>query len=153
MEVAKVKGLDGVMRKLLKAKGVTGNAVAYGLIRGGQFLQGLSMDIVPVQTGNLKASAFTRASGKGIHTDVIVGYTAAYSVYVHENLDALHGEMFNIAYADVISKHQAAGTGTVRSGWFLRGKNQQAKFLEQPARQHRKEIIDVVVNEARKRIK
>jgi hypothetical protein len=57
-----------------------------------------------------------RESRRKNNGDVIVGYAASYALFVHENLDAAHGEEFN-------KKH---GRG--------RGPNQQAKFLETPFR-------------------
>ena len=41
-------------------------------------------------TGNLRGSAFTRATGNGFETIVTVGYTASYAIYVHENLNSFH---------------------------------------------------------------
>ncbi len=53
---------------------------------------------------------------------VSVGYVANYAVHVHENLEALHGAAYNAAYGG-------------KPGFKSRGPNQQAKFLERPARQ------------------
>jgi hypothetical protein len=70
---------------------------------------------------------------------VIVGYTAAYAVYVHENLEAAHGQMYNAKYADEIAMTRAMKAAKIPKGsfteWHDRGPNQQAKFLEQPARE------------------
>src|SRR5208283_1222248 len=98
---------------------------------------------------------------------VIVGYTANYAVYVHENLEAAHGQAYNIKYAAKIAEglakkgkavkadlfgQLAAGKISnaeyqrrlsriknfkrgVKAQWKYRGAGQQAKFLEQPARE------------------
>lgn len=159
-----LKGVAEVTARLKKAGVVTTNAVGYGLVRGGQLLQALSQEICPVQTGNLRASAFTR---KIKPTEVIVGYTADYAVFVHENLDGAHGKAFNILHADEIAGAGKMMTnkkgrvvfvptskaGTAKGGMFPRGENQSAKFLEKPMRQNRGEIIDVVVDEAKRYIK
>jgi len=106
-----------------------------GLLKGGLLLQRLSQEIVPVgETGNLKNSAGTRAIGHGFSTDVIVYYTAEYAVYVHENTMAHHGATYNMRYPDRPN----------------RGANQQAKFLETPARVHREEILRVIAGELAK---
>ena len=129
------KAVEGVQQILSAAKQITKRleaGVARGLKIGGLFLQRKSMEIVPVDQGNLRASSFTRASGRGFNTEVRVGYTAEYAVYVHENLDAAHGAEYNAKY-----------------GEGLRGNNQQAKFLEQPARQYAAQIGDLVREEAK----
>ena len=54
------------------------------------------------------------AKARGANVSVVVGYTAAYAVYVHENLEARH-----------------------KSG-------KQAKFLEQPARDNAKQIAGAI---------
>ena len=65
------------------------------------------------------------ASVKGDNTSVIVGYSTVYAVWVHEDLTALHGSAYNAAYADQIA------SGAMHD----RGPRQQAKYLEQPARE------------------
>ena len=72
---------------------------------------------------------------------VVVGYTAAYAVHVHENLEAAHGAAYNAKYADEIAQGQTVnkkGRVVKKRGWkgrTSRGPGQQAKFLEQPARE------------------
>lgn len=47
--------------------------------------------LTPVNTGNLKGSAYTEITSdlrRGV--GAVIGYTAAYAPYVHENLDAHH---------------------------------------------------------------
>ena len=124
-KMIKITGMKTVLRNAAKANSLIGAALARGLKRGGLFLQRESQRIVPVDTSNLKNSAFTRNIGGesfsgGNRPDIIVGYTAEYAAYVHEDLDAAH----------------------------KRGK--VAKFLERPARQKRKEILSIVVEEAKK---
>ena len=109
MRLCQVTGVNQVVSNLMVADEKIAMGVARGLKRGGRFLQRESQKIVPVQTGNLKNSAFTRnVGGSGFHTDILVGYTANYSVYVHENLEAAHGQAFNIKYAAEI-KAKIAG--------------------------------------------
>ena len=124
-KMLKITGMKTVLKKTLMANSLIGVALARGLKRGGLFLQRESQRVVPVDTSNLKNSAFTRNIGGesftgGNKPDVIVGFTADYASYVHEDLDAAH----------------------------KRGKI--AKFLERPAREKRKQILSIVVEEAKK---
>jgi len=58
--------------------------VSLGLKKGGLHIQRASQQQVPVEFGPLKASAFTRSTGTGFQTQVTVGYTAFYALFVHE---------------------------------------------------------------------
>lgn len=128
---------------MTKAKGVLGSGVARGLMKGGLHLQRKSQEITPVDLGDLHGSSFVRnVGGSGFNTDIVVGYGSEacnYAVFVHEDLDKAHGKAFNIKYA----KEIAAGT------MDNRGENQQAKFLERPARTEKKRIIKIIQREAR----
>jgi hypothetical protein len=64
---------------------------------------------------------------------VVVGYTAAYALYVHEDLEKTHGAEYNEKHAEEI----AAGAPD-------RGEQQQAKFLERPAREFAAEIGGII---------
>jgi hypothetical protein len=150
MALTNVTGLEKVLKNLDRANVKIGEAVARGLVKGGLVLQAASMDIVPVQLGNLKASCFTRnVGGKGFDTDVVVGYTAGYAVYVHEDLTKTHGKEFNALHAEEIAAAAGTPRGTAKGGMFPRGENQQAKFLERPMREKRIEILKIVAAEAR----
>ncbi len=142
-------------------------AAEVGMKRAGLFLQRESMEIVPVDTGNLKASSFTRHTGQGFTTVVIIGYTAAYAIFVHENLNAAHGREYNIKYAKQIARgdsYYKKITVNYKSGkvgkrrvkkrykvtYHKRGENQQAKYLEQPVRKLRRDIIRRIVKDIKK---
>ena len=147
--LVELKGVDTVIRNLKKAGDTLGRGTARGLKSGGVFLERESRKIVPVQLGNLKASSFTRnIGGTGFRTDIIVGYTAEYAVYVHEDLEKAHGEAFNIKHAREIAAAAGTPRGTAKGGFFKRGKDQQAKFLEKPAREKRREILGIIHREA-----
>lgn len=80
----KVGGIKTMVRRLHTIKGEHAAGMARGLKKAGLFLQRKSQEVVPVDTGALKASAFTRARGEGFKTRVDVGYTQSYAIYVHE---------------------------------------------------------------------
>ena len=143
-----VKGLDLNDKKVQRS-------IRSGLIGAGKWLLRTSQQLVPVQFGILKASGFVRDVGVSKdRPDVVVGYTAKYAIYVHENMDAAHGKAFNAKYAKEIAAHSRilkrgknkgkVVYGAVKSGWFPRGLNQQAKFLETPMRTEREAILDIV---------
>lgn len=133
-----VTGLNVVIKNLKKVKPTLGAKVGTNLKRAGLFLQRESQKIVPVNIGNLKGSAFTRnVGGPGWAVDIVVGYTAEYAVYVHEDLTAAHGAAFNVKYAEQIADKK-------NKAFRSRGENQQAKFLERPMREKRKEMLTII---------
>jgi len=118
-----------------------------GLRAGGLYLQRFSQKFYcPVWKGNLKNSAFTRSFGQGFHTDVFVGYTAAYAAFVHEDVDKRHGRKFNEYYSQEIA---AADTPAKKRYYHNRGETQQAKFLEKPAREQRPQILAIIAGETK----
>lgn len=120
----KVTGVRAVIKNLKKVKVTSQGGLEKGLMKAGLFLQAASQKIVPVDTGALRNSAFTRLRWKGTkRADVLVGYTQSYAVYVHENLEARHAP------------------------------GKQAKFLETPAKLHRKKLLEIIQSEMKKYIK
>lgn len=145
-----VTGVGEILKNLSRADKILGRRLERGLKKAGKFLLRETMAIVPVQFGDLKGSAFTRnVGGSGFRADIVVGYSAetGYAIYVHENLEAAHGKEFNIKHAEEIA---SASTSAQKRVWFERGENQQAKFLEEPARKKRREIIRIIKNEMRR---
>jgi hypothetical protein len=96
--------------------------------------------LVPVDEGNLRASEFSRVEGQGFDSVGYVGYTADYAIYVHEDLELRHGEDYNAWHGEEIA------AGLLKP----RGPGQQAKFLEQPFRQNRQRIVNLIKEEMRK---
>lgn len=140
-----IEGWDKVRAALLSADVEIRKKAFIGLKRAGIKLQRASMQEVPIHKGNLRASAFTRAEeGTTLLSmpKVLVGYTAAYAVYVHENLEAAHGKAFNEKHAKEIAN---AKTPAQRKMWFNRGEKQKAKFLEDPARRMNEELLKTVM--------
>jgi len=133
----RIRGAEEIIKELRAKHQSHADAMERGLKKAGLFILGKSMDIVPVDEGNLKASGFTRAKGKGFKCEVLVGYTASYAIYVHENLEARHGQDYNDWHGEEI----AAGI------LHARGENQQAKFLEQPLREFRTEYVGIIRDE------
>ena len=112
--LTKITGVREIIRNMRKAKKRKKLGLEKGLVLAGLFLQRESQMIVPVDTGTLRASAFTRKQGTGLRTEVHVGYTTSYAIFVHEDLQA---------------KHAAGKT---------------AKFLEKPAREKQPQMRVII---------
>jgi hypothetical protein len=152
MRIQNVQGLKQALARAIQKKK---QGLVRGLVLAGKLVQRESMAIVPVDYGNLKASAFTRLDKENTNRpEVVVGYTANYAVYVHENLDAAHGAAFNAKYAGELRaarrlRRQRRG-GTTGPFRHSRGPNQQAKFLERPLRDNWQQIVRIVATEVAK---
>ncbi len=101
-----VVGLDKVMKNLNKEIARIDGASMAGLWDVGLQIQRASQNRVPVDTGNLKGSHYTRAgtqltrlhrrgdapdpTGSVPNNTVEIGATASYAMSVHENMEARH---------------------------------------------------------------
>jgi hypothetical protein len=116
----KVEGVKQVIKRLYTIKGETAKGMERGIVKAGKHLQTKSQAVVPVDTGAHKASAYTRRKGHGFSTQVTVGYTQDYAIYVHEDLEARH-----------------------KPGKI-------AKYLERPARETKEAMAKIIRKEAQK---
>lgn len=140
-----------------------GLLIGQNLIRAGYYIQRESMKIVPIQTGNLRDSAFHRFTGTGLQTRVQVGYTAAYALFVHEIVEYAHGSEFNAKHREKIArlnykakvqvqgplkpgqkKHKTKTVEVTHPYYFNRGVRQQSKFLSFIVSAHYYEIIAIL---------
>jgi len=135
--LAPIKGIEKVVTNMKNTTGITTVQFASNMFQAGKFLQKTSEELVPIDTGDLRKSAYTRLFKDGWFTNVVVGYAIEYAAYVHEDLDKAHGDRFNIKNAAEI----AAG----RSGYKMKRPDEQAKFLERPAREHTATILAIVM--------
>lgn len=84
-----LEGLREVIGNLnTQVKKIKGRTIG-GLLAGGLIIQGEAQRRTPVDTGNLKGSAYTRKAMDD-EKAVEVGFGATYGIYVHENLNAYH---------------------------------------------------------------
>lgn len=133
-DMGSIKGLQVVLKNLKARREVLGKGLERGLKKAGLRLQAASQKLVPVNTGNLKASAFTRSRGSGMSTVVSVGYTARYALWVHESVG-------------MVLKGQPRPKG---KGFYWDPQGQaQAKFLEEPMRRMAKELREIIKKEAK----
>lgn len=132
--IESVKGVAEVVKKIKENHEKIGKNIENALKKAGLELQRASQLLVPVNFGVLKASAYTRAKGEGFETDVTVGYTANYAIYVHE----------------AVAMKLAGQPRPDNRGLYWDPQGQaQAKFLEQPARKMAKEL-GLMIKEAAK---
>ena len=134
------EGADQIRERLERYQSALGRALENGLLKAGETLQRDSQERVPVNTGHLKASAFTRLDGAGLNSNVLVGYTADYALFVHEAVGMkLKGQP------------RARGTRPGGKGW--RGRywdpqgRAQPKFLEGPAYELRGTMFGIIQRE------
>lgn len=120
-----IKGQDVVTANMKKKLDKIGDSLRPALLRAGLRLQRESQKMVPVNFGVLKASAYTRAEGKGMDTRVSVGYTASYALFVHEAVGMV-----------LAGQPRPQGRGLY---WDPQGQA-QAKFLETPMRTLKKQM-------------
>ena len=124
-----------VRSQLKKVAAEKKKALLRGLLKAGLELQADSQEIVPVEHGELKMSARTYIK----NGQVFVAYDDPKAIYVHERVDLAHGAEYNAKHADDI----AAGKK------FARGPNQQAKFLESPARKNKRKYQRIIAKEVK----
>ncbi|MFA7218026.1 MAG: hypothetical protein WC057_05445 [Dehalococcoidales bacterium] len=145
-----LEGIDTLLKNKDRANVKIGRAVEKGLLAGGVHLRKKSLEIVPVQIGNLHGSAYPprNVGGRGLRADVVVGYTAEYAPWVHEipSPRVTHGKEFNIKHAAEIAAAVGTPLGTAKGGMFLRKPEEQWKFLEKPMKTERKNIFKIIGN-------
>jgi hypothetical protein len=133
--VHQIQGVKEIVFNL--GKQIRGNEqkLARALKKAGLFIQRESQKRVPVEFGVLKASAFTRAFQLGNRTDVVVGYTAPYALWVHEKV------LMKL-------KGQPRRPSPPHKGryWDPQGKA-EARFLENVVNQKQQDIIQIIIAE------
>ena len=103
MIMTKVTGISKIQSNMATALIRQAAGWERGAKLAGLYVQRESQLIVPVDTGNLKNSAFTRnIGGKGFDADIVVGYRTDYAVYVHERLDLRHAPGKTAKYLEKI---------------------------------------------------
>lgn len=82
-----VKGLAEIKDALAKVKAEQDKKKRKALTRIGVFVKADSVKMTPVDTSNLRGSAYSDVDGA---KKVFIGYTAFYAPFVHEDLEAKH---------------------------------------------------------------
>jgi hypothetical protein len=115
-----IEGQAEVIKNLRKIARKNVKGFVRGLVKAGLMLQRESQKIVPIDTGALKNSAFTRKQKEGLKTEVLMGYTMDYAIFVHEDPDAQHAP------------------------------GKEHKYLEKPAKMMRNQLRQKIIEEAEK---
>lgn len=132
MAGVKIEGMENVMASLNKEIAGIEKRTMGGLLAAGLgHVQGPSQKKVPVEYGNLRASAFTRKAQDG-SLAVEVGFSAASALFIHENM----GQKLK-------GKPRPSGKGVY---W---GPNGQPKFLESTVNENSEKIVETVASHAR----
>ena len=129
---AKLEGLETVMSNLNARVAEIGGGTMAGLMAAGLQVQGTAQKRVPVEYGNLRQSAYTRKA-QANEFAVEVGFSAAYAVFVHENMDQ-----------KLKGKPRPSGLGVY---WGPEG---QPKFLESAVRDETSNILNIIVSYAKR---
>lgn len=116
-----VLNADKVTKKIRAMMKDKQKGFSRGLLKAGHYLQRQSQKVVPLDTGILRASAYTKKTGSGSTTEVTVGYTAPYALRVHELPQS-----------------------------SIRKKGRTNKYLERPARENRGKMNDIIAAETKK---
>ena len=140
LRLAHVEGVERAIAKLRLTSTTTAVKFTSNLYQAGKFLQKVSQEIVPIDTKALHDSAKTTLFSAGWYSNVAISYGNAkvqYAVRVHEDLDMNHGAKFNSVYAAEIAQG--------RVGYKMKRPDEQAKFLEKPARDHQATILAIIM--------
>jgi hypothetical protein len=126
-------GVDNVVRSLNAALNSVKGLSMRGIWKGALIIRRESALRVPVEHGNLRASAFITPMGTAIQQGYVeVGFSAEYAVHVHENLQQKWR-----------GRPRKSGKGVY---WGPRG---EPKFLENTFDEKRDEVVAVAAAEAR----
>ena len=132
-DIGSITGIIGVLKNLKVYTAAAALGCDRGLKKAGLLLQKESQKLVPVDLGNLKASAYTRSEGSGFGTVVYIGYTANYALYVHECVG-------------MVLKGLPRTAPSKGFYWDPQGRA-QAKFLEEPFRRLEPDMKKILLDE------
>lgn len=120
-----------VGRAIGKALELSVTGARKGFLPGGLVIQRQAQLYVPVEYGELRGSAFVRVLKDGVE----VGFTAAYAVYVHENMQQ-----------KLKGKPRPSGLGVY---WGPAG---GPKFLTRAVQERRDEFVEIVAASAKREV-
>lgn len=103
-----ILGADKLRARLKKYRDDKIKGFRRGLLAAGLFVQAEAQKKTPVDTGLLRNSARTEMRGSDLKSEVVVSFSTAYAIYVHEDPDAYHevGEYKFLEKAAVQNKKQ-----------------------------------------------
>jgi hypothetical protein len=131
----KIVGIEQVLRNLNHEVGRIKWRTMTGLMEAGLKVQGSAQGKVPIDTGNLRASAFTRKH-ETKPLAVVVGFTSAYAVFVHENLEQK-------------LKGQPRRSGTRKGRYWDPQGRAGPKFLQRAVGENTRKIVAIIQHHAK----
>lgn len=141
------KGLKDTLKKMSDA-----TPIKREVFKSTLTVQRNAQKLVPILTGELRKSGMNPPQYVGradYNPAYMIGYTAEYAVYVHEDLTKLHGSEFNRVYAQQIA---AAATKAPKDRSKLeryfkpRRPQEQAQFLIVPGREEFPKMVERIKN-------
>lgn len=143
MAVAKIVGLDNVLKNLNKEIMKIENRTLGGLIKAAAYIR-KDMDrqvpVIPVDTGNLRASWYVKPYRMKSNLPVVqIGFSASYAWFVHEMIGAnFAGEMSKVKWS------VKTGRPTEKSKKFYRRAGAGPKFLEAALKRNVAIILGII---------
>jgi len=135
-----IKGFEEVIKNLNKEIKAIQDRTMFGLIEAAVFIR-RDMDetppLIPVDTGNLRASWFTETFRQGELFGLTIGFNANYAVYVHEMVGA-----------DFTSPRWRSRPGG-KQYWYTPREGAGAKFFEAALKRNGDKIIKIIQETAK----
>lgn len=126
-----VHGLDDVLGNLNREIEGIKERGGDGCLKAARYVEGEAKKRVPVDSGNLRASGYSRREQAGKDA-AEVGFSASYAVFVHENMEQK-------------LKGQPRRSGSGKGRYWETG---QPKFLQSVLEEDRDTILDIIREEA-----
>lgn len=139
--VTRVLNVEKLRAKCVREKKRTAANFEKGVERAGTQLLRNANYYVPVDTGDLRKSGHKTMTGRGLKASVSVTYETDYALIVHEDLEAAHGQEFNIKHA-----HEIAAGRT-----HARRPQERAKWLTTALTEDRARYLFIIERELQKR--
>lgn len=149
--MAKIENLERYLQRLNERRRRYISGLTSGLVGAGLALQGDSMELVPVDLGGLRGTAYV-SPPKVTKEEIFlyVGYNSDIAAAVHERPPeiATHGADYNVKHAeDIALGRKYWYQGQMRT-YHTRGPDQTHKFLETPLRENSDKYQAIIRMEA-----
>lgn len=142
-----VSGLNEVIKRLNAEIKKIKNGSEQGLVKAGLLVRRESQLKTPVDTGNLKASAYTDPQRTSRGMIVEIGYTSEYAPWVHEMPGKLKGQPRASFGATSAGKEFGGGTGK-GFYWDPQGKA-EPYFLKKALVESEPKILGLIKDKAK----
>jgi len=139
---SKISGMNEVMRNLnAEIQAIKGRS-ANGLIQAGMLVRRdmeVTPPVIPVDTGNLRASWFTTLIRNLNLVGLTLGFSANYAVFVHENVGADF----------VTPRWRYDKKRKKRKYWYTPREGAGAKFFESALKNNKDNILKIIRDNAK----